>query len=60
MSSHVCAIGHIKDPVPLFKKSTALCPDGGFLLSFVHQVIVITGLTLYVVTLKMALDAERV
>ena len=36
--------GHIKDPVPLVKKSRASCPGGRFPPSFIHQVIIITGL----------------
>ena len=39
-----CAAGHIKDPVPLFEKSRASCPSGRFPPSFIHQVIIITGL----------------
>ena len=35
---------HIKDPVPLIEKSRALCPGGRSLPSFIHQVIIITGL----------------
>ena len=37
-------------------------PAVGFLYSFIHQVIIITGLNklqLYVLALKMALDADR-
>ena len=44
MSSRVCATGHIKDPVPLIEKSRASCPSARFPPSFIHQVIVITGL----------------
>ena len=44
MSSRVCVTGHIKDPVPLIKKSRALCPSGGFPPSLIHQLIIITGL----------------
>ena len=40
----VCPTGHIKDPVPLIEKSRALCPSGRFPPSFIHQVIIITGL----------------
>ena len=40
----VCVTGHIKDPVPFVEKSKALCPGGRFPPSFIHQVIVITGL----------------
>ena len=32
MSSCVCVTGHIKDPMPLVKKSRASCPVVGFLL----------------------------
>ena len=61
MSSRVCATGHRNNPVPFIEKSRASCPSGRFLPSFIHQVIIITGLTviqLYVLTLKMALDAD--
>ena len=44
MSSRVCVAGHIKDPVPLIEKSRASCPSGRFPPSFIHQVIIITGL----------------
>ena len=44
MSSCVCATRHIKDPVPLMEKSSASCPSGRFPPSFIHQVILITGL----------------
>ena len=44
MSSRVCVTEHIKDPVPLIEKSRASCPGGRFPLSFIHQVILITGL----------------
>ena len=43
MSSSVYATGHIKDPVPLIKRR-ASCPGGRFPPSFIHQVIIITGL----------------
>ena len=62
MSSRVCATGHIKDPVPLIEKSRESCPGGRYLPSFIHQVIIITGLKklyAYVVALKMALGADR-
>ena len=62
MSSLVCATGHIKDPVPLIEKRRGLSPGGRFPPSFIHQVIIITGLNklqLYVLALKMALDADR-
>ena len=44
MSSLVYATGHIKDPVPLIKKRRGLSPGGQFPPSFIHQVIIITGL----------------
>ena len=44
MSSRVCVTGHIKDPVPLIEKSRTLCTGGRFPPSFIHQVIIITGL----------------
>ena len=44
MSSRVCVIGHLKDPVPFVKQSRALCPGSRFPPSFIHQVIIITGL----------------
>ena len=44
MSSRVHATGHIKDPVPLIEKSRGLSPSGRFPPSFIHQVIIITGL----------------
>ena len=64
ISSHVCATGHIKDPVPLIAKSRASCPGGRFPPGLIHQVIIITGLNklydcAYVLVLKMALDADR-
>ena len=62
MSSLVYATGHIKDPVPLVEKSRGLSPGGRFPPSFIHQVVIITGLNklqLYVLALKMALDADR-
>ena len=60
--SLVYATGHIKDPVPLVEKSRGLSPGGRFPPSFIHQVVIITGLNklqLYVLALKMALDADR-
>ena len=36
-SSHVCATGHIKDPVPLVEKSRVSCPGGGCPPSFIHH-----------------------
>ena len=62
MSSLVYATGHIKDPVPLIEKRRGLSPGGRFPPSFIHQVIILTGLNklqLYVLALKMALDADR-
>ena len=44
MSSLVYATGHIKDPVPLIGKRRGLSPGGRFPPSFIHQVIIITGL----------------
>ena len=44
MSSLVYATGHIKDPVPLIEKRRGLSPGGRFPPSFMHQVIIITGL----------------
>ena len=44
MSSLVYATGHIKDPVPLIEKRRGLSPGGRFPPSFIHQVIIITGL----------------
>ena len=46
MSSLVYATGHIKekDPVPLVDKRRGLSPGGRFPPSFIHQVIIITGL----------------
>ena len=40
----VYATGHIKDPVPLIEKRRGLSPGGRFPPSFIHQVIIITGL----------------
>ena len=34
----------MKDPVPLIEKNSASCPGGRFPPSFIHQVIIITGL----------------
>ena len=63
MSIRVYATGHIKDPVPLIEKRRGLSPGGRFPPSFIHQVIIITGLnTLYDCTcflaLKMASDTD--
>ena len=44
MSSRVCATGHIKDSMSLTEKSRESCPGGRFPPSFIHQVIIITGL----------------
>ena len=44
MSSLVYATGHIKDPVPLITKRRGLSPGGRCPPSFIHQVIIITGL----------------
>ena len=43
-SSHVCVTMHIQNPLLLIKKSRVLCPGGRFPPSFIHQVIIITGL----------------
>ena len=46
----------------LIEKRRGLSPGGRFPPSFIHQVIIITGLNklqLYVLALKMALDADR-
>ena len=45
-----------------YRKEKRLSPGGRFPPSFIHQVIIITGLNklqLYVLALKMALDADR-
>ena len=44
MSSLVYATGHITYPVPLIEKRRGLSPGGRFPPSFIHQVILITGL----------------
>ena len=44
MYSRVYATGHIKDPVPLIEKRRGLSPGGRFPPSFIHQVVIITGL----------------
>ena len=44
MSSLVYATGHIKDLLPLIAKRRGLSPGGRFPPSFIHQVIIITGL----------------
>ena len=43
MSIRGCATGHIKDPLPLVKKSRASCTGARFPPSFIYQEI-ITGL----------------
>ena len=63
MSSLVYATGHIKDPVPLIEKRRGLSPGGRVPPSFIHQVIIITGLNklykrIHVLALKMASDAQ--
>ena len=40
----IYATGHIKDPMPLIAKRRGLSPGGRFPPSFIHQVIIITGL----------------
>ena len=42
--SPICATGHIKDPMPFVEKSRASCPSGRVPPSFIHQVIIISGL----------------
>ena len=42
--SRVYATGHIQDSVPLIEKRRGLSPGGRFPPSFIHQVIIITGL----------------
>ena len=44
ISSRVYATGHIKVPLPLIEKRRGLSPGGRFPPSFIHQVIIITGL----------------
>ena len=44
MYSRVYATGHIKDPVPLIEKRRGLSPGGRFPPSFIHQLIITTGL----------------
>ena len=44
MFSLVYATGHIKDPMPFIDKRRGLSPGGRFPPSFIHQVIIITGL----------------
>ena len=53
---------YLIDPLPLIEKSRASCPGGRFPPSFIHQVIIITGLDKlcdYDLALKMALDPDR-
>ena len=45
VSSRVRATGHIKDPVSLIEKRRGLSLGGQFPPSFIHQVIIITGLS---------------
>ena len=45
MSNRVCATGLIKDPVPVIEKSIDKCPGGRFPPSFIHQLIITTGLS---------------
>ena len=62
MSSCVCVTGHIKDPVPLMKKSREFCPGDRFPPSFIHQEIIITGPNKSydcLLALKLALDVDR-
>ena len=44
MSSRVYVTGDIKDPVLLVEKCKSSCPGGRVFPSFLHQVIIITGL----------------
>ena len=44
LPSFVYATGHIIDPLPLIEKRRGLSPGGWFPPSFIHQVIIITGL----------------
>ena len=44
MSSLLYATGHIKDPVPLIEKRRGLSLGSRFPPSFIHQIIIITGL----------------
>ena len=48
MSSRVFGTGHghIKDPIPLVEKSRTSSPGGRFPPSFIHQLIIITGLSI--------------
>ena len=58
---NIYATDHIKDSVPLIEKRRPLSPGGRFPPSFIHQIIIITGLNklyiMYVLALKMASDA---
>ena len=44
MYSRVYVNGHIKDSMPLIEKRRGLSPGGRFPTSFIHEVIIITGL----------------
>ena len=44
MSSLVYSTGPIHDPVPLIERRRGLSPGGRFPPSFIHQVIIMTGL----------------
>ena len=44
MSSRVCVTGLITDPAPLIDKRRGLSPGGRFPPSFIHEVIINTGL----------------
>ena len=44
MSSRACGTGYIKDHMPLIEKRRGLSPGGRFPPSFIHRVIIITGL----------------
>ena len=61
MSSRVFATGHIKDPVPLIKKSRALCHGSRVPPSFIHRIIIIPGLNISSTTMfsPPVLDADR-
>ena len=59
MSSLVYATGHIKDPVQLIEKRRGLSPGGRFPPSFIYHHRTESVIQLYILTLKMALDADR-
>ena len=60
MPSLVYATGHIKDPVPLIEKRRGLSPGGRFPHSSSnHHHRTEYVIQLYVLALKMALDADR-